>query len=81
MKRLINYIPEIKGCYGPRLWIDLSDTELVNFIKLICLWNGPIDYSVIIDRQLGLYELPLGTFENTMWQTAMSRLDLCLICK
>jgi hypothetical protein len=77
MKRLVHYIPEIKGCYGPRLWIDQADVELINFVKLICLWGGPIENSVTLNQQLGLYELPLGTFENTLWQLAVSRLEIC----
>ena len=78
MKKLIHYIPEIRGCYGPRLWIDQTDSELVSFIKLICLWGGPTDYSVNQNQRFGLYELPIGTFESLLWQIATSRLEVCL---
>lgn len=78
MKKIIHYIPEIKGCYGPRLWINQEDTELASFIKLICLWGGPTDYSANHNQRFGLYELPLGTFENPLWQIAVSRLGVSL---
>lgn len=75
MKRIVHYIPEIKGCYGPRLWINTADTELVGFIKLLSVWGGPTDISANPNQCFALYELPIGTFENPLWQTAISRLE------
>ena len=80
MKRTARYIPEIRGCYGPRLWVDQADRELVEFLTLISLWGGPVNYENLEDGKRNiLFELPFGTFENTLWQMAVSRLDLCLV--
>ncbi len=78
MKRTIRFIPEVKGCYGPRFWVDRNDRELNEFFKLVCLWGGPVSAYTTCDKYELCYELPFGILENSLWQIAASRLDLCL---
>lgn len=77
--KLVRYIPEIKGCYGPRLWVDKTDKELCEFLKLICLWGSPVAIQGTGDKYECCYELPIGTFDNSLWRTAMHRLELRLV--
>jgi hypothetical protein len=76
MKRTISYIPEIKGCYGLRVWVPTADKELTDFIKLICLWGGPVDHRDTARGDEALYELPMRTEENKLWKLACNRLDI-----
>ena len=76
MKRVIQYIPEIKGCYGIRLWVPTNDTALSAFVKLICLWGGPTDFRDTDRGHEELYELPLHTEECRLWKLACERLNI-----
>ena len=81
MKRVISYIPEIQGCYGMRIWVPRNDTELLSFIKPICLWGGPTDSRSVDGTKENLYELPLGIVENTLWQMACRYVDIEFVQK
>lgn len=76
MKRIITYIPEIKGCYGLRIWVPVEDKELVAFIKPICLWGGPTDRRKASDSYEVLYELPCDIENNFLWKLACERLSI-----
>ena len=76
--RHVRYVPEVKGCYGPRLWVDRNDRELVEFLKLICIWGGPVNTRVMGEKYELCYELPLGTFKNDLWHMASLKLGLIL---
>lgn len=79
MKRVIQYIPDINGIYGIRLWVQTTDTELLAFLKPICLWGGPTNGRWVGDTQEVLYELPLGTKNNPLWKKACSYFNIELV--
>lgn len=79
MKRRIKHVPEISGCYGMRVWIPTTDTELIAFIKPICIWGGPTSERLGYGgRELG-YELPLGIESNPLWQQACRYFEIELV--
>ena len=77
--RKVEFIPEVKGCYGPRLWIPEDCEDLRNFVKLICLWGGPVNTRVMGDYRCSCYELPLGTTDCLTFKLALERLNIELI--
>ncbi len=76
MKRVINYIPAIKGCYGFRVWVPNEDTELMSFFKLVCLWGNYTDRRETAHGYEVLYELPSDTEDTVMWRLACKRLGI-----
>lgn len=79
MKRNLQYIPDINGIYGIRIWVPTTDQELLAFLKPICLWGGPTNSRLVDDTQEVLYELPLGTAKNPLWKKACSYFNIELV--
>ena len=79
MKRIIQYIPEIEGCYGMRVWVSTSDSALCTFIKTICLWGSHTDCRKTCDGYEVLYELPHGITNNFLWRLACERLNITFV--
>ena len=79
MERAIQYIPEIKGCYGMRVWIPANDRELLTFIKAICLWGSHTDYRKTPEGYEVLYELPTGITDNFLWRLACERFNITFV--
>jgi hypothetical protein len=79
MERVIQYIPEIKGCYGMRVWIPANDRELLTFIKAICLWGSHTDYRKTPEGYEVLYELPADITDNFLWRLACERFNITFV--
>ena len=80
MKRTLQYIPDINGIYGIRIWVPATDHELLAFLKPICLWGGPTNSRWVDNTQEVFYELPLSTAtENPLWKQACSYFNIKLV--
>lgn len=79
MERVIQYIPEIKGCYGMRVWIPANDKELLTFIKTICLWGDYTDCRKTQEGYEVLYELPTDIKDNFLWRLACGRFNITFV--
>ena len=79
MKRVIQYIPDINGIYGIRIWVPTTDKDLLTFLRPICLWGGPTDSRWVGDIQEVMYELPLGIKDNPLWKKACTYFEIELV--
>lgn len=79
MKRTLQYIPDINGIYGIRIWVPTTDQALRAFLLPVCLWGGPTNSRLIGDTQEVLYELPLGIANNPLWKKACSYFNIELV--
>ena len=82
--RTIQLVPEVKGCYGPRVWIEASDQTLNSILTVLSVWPGPTDTkSDVINGILSYwycYELPLDFMNknNYVWSNLISRLNITI---
>ena len=75
-KRTIQLVPEIKGCYGPRVWVSASDAELRSILLILSVWpNFTLTRSKDCDYEL-CYELPFGFTETHIWRNLISRMNI-----
>lgn len=79
MTRTFQYIPSISGLYGSRIWVPVTDTEFLAFIKPICLWGGPTASRQVGETQEVLYELPIGTLGDPLWKLACTYFRVTLV--
>lgn len=82
-KRIINLIPEIKGCYGPRVWVDCADTELRSIFTVLSVWGGPTDTrGGNINGEYtyqALWEFPFGFLGTDIWRNLIYRLNIAVV--
>lgn len=77
---IIKLTPEVRGCYGPRVWVLASNQELNSIFKVLSVFGTPTDQQV---RACGgnpsyekCYELPFGFTSTDIWKNIVSRLNL-----
>lgn len=81
-KRVIQLVPEIKGCYGPRVWVEASDQTLNNIFKILSVWPGPtLTKSEVIGSTQSYwycYELSFGFLGTDVWRNLISRMNVII---
>lgn len=77
-KRNIRLVPEVKGCYGPRVWVDISDQTLSSILTVLSVWPGPTStrHRDLIYEYC--WELPFGFTNTDIWQKLISRLNITI---
>lgn len=75
-KRIIRLVPEIKGCYGPRVWVPASATELRSIFVVLGVWPNYTDTRNTHDEYEVCYELPFEFTTTRIWKNFISRMNL-----
>lgn len=78
-RQVAQYVPELKGIYGPRLWVRADSSKLKEFCELTNVWTGPVQKKVENDWHWFCYEFPFGAWERDWLQVALSRLNVQII--
>lgn len=77
--RIAQYVPQVRGCYGPRLWVQIDDYDLKRFCELLSVWTGPVDQKSENEHYWYCYEFPFDTMESDWMQRALARLNVRII--
>lgn len=72
----ITLVPEIKGCYGPRVWVSASNKEACSILSILSVWPSFTDTRAKDNDYERCYELPFGFTETYIWYNLISKLNL-----
>lgn len=77
-KRVIKLTPEVRGCYGPRVWVSASDAELRSILVVLGVWPSfTLTRSTDTDYEL-CYELPFEFTTTQIWKNLISRMNITI---
>lgn len=73
---VIKLVPEIKGCYGPRVWVSAADEDACNVLRVLSVWPNYTDTRSRDNNSERCYELPFGFIHTGLWHAFITRMDI-----